>query len=218
MFEQFRRRRRGAKRLHADKGAVFANPAIPAEAQGRLDADTRRRSQHGAAIVGALLFEQFPARQRHHGGLDALLRQKVGSRHDGLDFRAARQQGHVAGAFGFAQDIAAEGGEVRGGVFKTQGGKGLTRQGEHRWGVVMRQRRLPAFGGLDRVGRPEHQQVRHGAQGREMLDRLVRRAVLAETDGIMRSAHRPPAAASGRRGGWRRAHNRKRPERSRHRG
>ena len=39
---------------------------------------------------------------------------------------------------------------------------------------------------FDRVGRAQHQQVRNGAQRREMLDRLVRRAVFAEPDRIVR--------------------------------
>ena len=41
-------------------------------------------------------------------------------------------------------------------------------------------------GRLDRVGRAEHQHVRDRAQARQMLDRLVRRAVLAEADRIVR--------------------------------
>ncbi len=44
----------------------------------------------------------------------------------------------------------------------------------------------PAFGGLDRIGRAEHQEVRDRAQRREMLDRLVGRPVLAEADRIVR--------------------------------
>ena len=47
------------------------------------------------------------------------------------------------------------------------------------------ERELPAFGGLDRVGRAEDAHVRHGAQRRQVLDRLVGRAVLAEADGIV---------------------------------
>ena len=48
------------------------------------------------------------------------------------------------------------------------------------------ERELPALGGLDRVGRAEHQQVRDRAQRGEMLDRLMRRAVLAEADRVVR--------------------------------
>jgi hypothetical protein len=51
--------------------------------------------------------------------------------------------------------------------------------------VSILQRELPAFHGLDRVARPQHVEVRHRAQRGEMLDRLVRRAILAEPDGIV---------------------------------
>jgi hypothetical protein len=44
----------------------------------------------------------------------------------------------------------------------------------------------PALGRLHRVGRAEDQQVRDRAQRREMLDRLMGRAVLAEADGVVR--------------------------------
>ena len=47
------------------------------------------------------------------------------------------------------------------------------------------QRELPALDGLDRVAGPEHVEVRNGAQRRQMLDRLMGRAVLAETDRIV---------------------------------
>ena len=48
------------------------------------------------------------------------------------------------------------------------------------------QRHVPALGGFHGIGGPEDQQVRNGAQGRQMLDRLMRRAVFAEADRIMR--------------------------------
>ena len=54
--------------------------------------------------------------------------------------------------------------------------------GRRRW----LQRHLPALGRLHRVGGAEDEQVRHGAQGGQVLDRLVRRAVLAQADGIVR--------------------------------
>ncbi len=47
------------------------------------------------------------------------------------------------------------------------------------------ERRLPAFDRLDAVGRPPEVHVRHRPQRREMLDRLMRRTVLAEADGVV---------------------------------
>ena len=48
------------------------------------------------------------------------------------------------------------------------------------------QRQRPALGGLDRVGRAEHKKMRDRAQRGEVLDRLMRRTVLAETDRVVR--------------------------------
>jgi len=44
---------------------------------------------------------------------------------------------------------------------------------------------FPAFGGLDRIARPVDGQMGNGAQRREMLDRLMCGAVLAEADRVM---------------------------------
>ena len=62
----------------------------------------------------------------------------------------------------------------------------LPRQREHARTVLALERELPAFERLDRVARAEHAQVRDRAQRREMLDRLVGRAVFAEPDRVVR--------------------------------
>ena len=48
---EHRRRRRGAEAAHADEVAVSADPAVPIAGDGRLDADARRRAEHGGAVV-----------------------------------------------------------------------------------------------------------------------------------------------------------------------
>jgi hypothetical protein len=48
------------------------------------------------------------------------------------------------------------------------------------------QDQLPALGGLDRIARAIHREVRDSAQASELLDRLVGWAVFAEADRIMR--------------------------------
>ena len=62
----------------------------------------------------------------------------------------------------------------------------LPGQGEDRGRVLGQQCQLPAFGGLDRVRRAEHLEVWDRAQRRQMLDRLMRRAILAQADTVMR--------------------------------
>ena len=53
------------------KAPFVADPAIPAEADGRFDRDARRRAEHGAPVVGVLLLEKLQARHRDDGGGDA---------------------------------------------------------------------------------------------------------------------------------------------------
>src|SRR3546814_5389926 len=80
---------------------------------------------------------------------------------------------------GRCHDGGAVGGEILGAV-AAQGRQVLAGEGEHRRAVLRLQRQLPALGGLDRVGRAEHLEVRDRAQGGQVLDRLVGRAVRSE--------------------------------------
>ena len=75
--------------------------------------------------------------------------------------------------------------EVLRDVFGAHRAQVLPGQHQRRRRLGRVERRLPAFRGLDRVGRPEDQMVGDRAHGGEMLDRLVRRAVLAEPDRIV---------------------------------
>ena len=59
-------------------------------------------------------------------------------------------------------------------------------QRQQRRAVAALEREAPRRGGLEAVGGPHHQQVRDRAQRGEVLDRLVRRAVLAEEDAVVR--------------------------------
>ena len=58
----------------------------------------------------------------------------------------------------------------------------LTRQRENRGTSGFFQRQLPAFRRLYRVRRAEHPHIRHGAQRRQMLHRLMRGTVFAQPD------------------------------------
>ena len=94
----------------------------------------------------------------------------------------------------------------------------LARQAEHRGRPRLLQRAQPGLRGLDRVGRAEHQEVRDGAQRRQMLDRLVRRAVLAEADRIVRHHVDDAACPSAPRAGSPGANSRRRRGTCRRRG
>src|SRR3546814_2195281 len=68
----------------------------------------------------------------------------------------------------------------------TQRRQVLAREREQRRPIRLRARERPAFGGLDRIGGAHDEQVRHRAQRLEMLDRLVRRPILAQADAVVR--------------------------------
>src|SRR5690554_1599514 len=95
-----------AEAIHTDKGSVFANPAVPAEPSSGFHADPWRTSQHRVSIEHVLLFKELPARHRDNRRLDVMLNaQDVGCGNSDLDFRTGRQQGYVAVAIHFFQDI-----------------------------------------------------------------------------------------------------------------
>jgi hypothetical protein len=88
-------------------------------------------------------------------------------------------------AVAFRQHVAAARREIfalRAGPYRRQR---LPRQ-RHDRRMARRQRDCPAFRRLDPVGRTEDLQMRDSTQARELLDRLVRRPVLAEADRVMR--------------------------------
>ena len=62
----------------------------------------------------------------------------------------------------------------------------LPREHERHRPRAVLERHAPRLGGLVRVAGTEHEEVRDAAQRREMLHRLVRGAVLAESDGVVR--------------------------------
>ncbi len=164
----------------------YADEAVPAQ---RTAASTATRigavADHGGLVGGVLLLEQLPARGRDHAGRLALALQDVAGRHGDRDFRARGEDRHRRlAALGGQQLVGALGRQVlRSRV--AHAGDLLARQGHHRRRGLALQGDLPAFGGLDRVGRAEDQQVGDGAQRGQVLDRLVGRAVLAQADGVV---------------------------------
>ena len=104
-----------------------------------------------------------------------------------MQFRAGAQDGQLAlAALGLQQHVAALGRFVLVAGFAAQQRHRLARQREQGRLAGRVQDRFPALGGLDRIARAIDREVRDGAQRREMLDRLMGRAVLAEADRIVR--------------------------------
>ncbi len=93
----------------------------------------------------------------------------------GLSYsRAADDVGAVGQAVGARMLAAIERGHV------------LARQHEQHRAILHRQRHLPGDRGLVGVGRADHREAGDRAQAHQLFDRLVRRAVLAERDAVVR--------------------------------
>ena len=59
---------------------------------------------------------------------------------------------------------------------------------------------LPGFGDFVGIAGTQHEHVRHGAQRRQLLDRLMRRAVFADADRVVREDEDRPESPSTPRG------------------
>ena len=113
--------------------------------------------------------------------------QQVAGLQGKVQFGTCRHQGELArSAFGFSQDVGPLGRLVfRAGLAPQQRHR-LPRQGKECGPSRGVQDVLPALGGLHRVPGAVDCQMRDGAQRREVLDRLVGRAILAKADRVVR--------------------------------
>ena len=73
---------------------------------------------------------------------------------------------------------------------------GLAREHQRRRTIARLDRHLPGDARLVGVARANHEQIRNRAQRRQLLDRLVRRPVLAQADAVVREDEDRRAAAT----------------------
>ena len=155
--------------------------------------------QHGFAVGGVLLVEPLHARHGHHAGGDAFGLERFAGVHGQLDLGAGADQddlgvGGLAVLGGLGQDVAALGDAGGGaervavGVAFAAGVGGDVLAGQHDAGrvLVVLEHGLPGRGDLVGVAGADNVQARDGAQGGELLHRLVGRAVFAEADRVVR--------------------------------
>ncbi len=131
----------------------------------------RNRSKHGAETTAARMSFCCEQLGGHQGDRD------LGARRDQGDVTALLRLDHHIGAVGHQIDVRRRVAERR---------QRLPRQAEHRGVGLRAQRAVPGFRGFDGVGRPKHQQAGNRPQRGEMLDRLMGRSVLAQSDGVVR--------------------------------
>jgi hypothetical protein len=218
MLVEFRCRRGRTEAVHADEGALRSDPAIPAHPGRGFNRNARGGAEHLVAVALILRRELLPARHRDDSRADPvkieqLLRCLAGD----LDFRAGRKQRDIARRLRLMQHIGAPRRQVLGRPGLAQHRQALTRQRQHARRRPVPERQFPAFRRLDDIGGPVDIDVGRRPKHRQMLDRLVRRPVLAKPDGIVRHARRPRPAPSAPTAACRRGRSRKTPGRCRHR-
>ena len=104
----------GAEAGHADEAAIRSDPALPAKAQRRFDAEARRRRRGpGVPVAFVLQGESFPARHRDHRCRHALGLQRS---HGPLPPDATSEPVAInvarRGPDGFGKHVTAAGGTV----------------------------------------------------------------------------------------------------------
>src|SRR4026208_1335411 len=178
--------RRSTEPVDTDEGTVRSEPFRPTELSGRLDCDPRGSAENRIPISLTLGLEQLPTRHRNNSGVDPLTFEHFG----GLDresyLRAGADQRHVALALRLDQHIGALGRQILFGVGCAERLHALTSERKDGGRALGKKRKLPAFGTFDRVSRTHPVRVRQGAQGGQVLDGVMCRAVLSEPDRVVR--------------------------------
>ena len=152
-----------------------------------LDGDARAdlQRQHVLLVAGVLGIEDAGGRHRHHAHLMTGGGQFVVSRHGQTDFRTGGDQDQLRLASAVLEHVA-----TARDVSQLLGITRLVRQvlaAEHQGAraVGALDGVLPGHGRLHGIGRAPGVEVRRATQTGQLLDRLVGRAVFAETNGVV---------------------------------
>ena len=160
-----------------------AQRSQPIEMAASTDTVGTSSAEHVVLVVLVLLLEELPARHRDdaHGEVEQVgglqCDPDLGARGD--DDRlgivlVAQHVGPLRDARGLAELVAVEHRQV------------LPRQDERGGALEVLDDEAPGLGRLRRVRRAQHDEARDRPERREVLDRLVGRAVLAQRDGVVR--------------------------------
>ncbi len=177
-----------AKGGDTDDAAVQADILVPEVRVTRLDGHARQAcGQHLVAVGRILAVEGVGAGHGDHAGRDALFGQHALRLERDFHFGAGGDQHDLRlAALRFGQHIAAARNSAFG-VFRVRGGDEiLPRQQQGAGAMLALDGVLPGHRGFEHVGRAPHIQIGDEAQAGRLLDRLVRRAVFAQTDGVVR--------------------------------
>eukprot|EP00982_Pelagococcus_subviridis_P002992 23048-Pelagococcus_subviridis.AAC.3 len=176
-------RRRGRAEVIAADGLVRV--LGPAERGASLDGDDRLAvlGEDALLVLVGLLLEELPARHGHDARLVPELRARLARQ---LELGAGTDEDAVAvlARGGALDDVRAHRDALLGGARKV--GDDLARERESRRAVRLLDANLVRARGLVTVRGAHHEHAGHRAERREVLDRLVRGAVLADADGVVR--------------------------------
>ena len=130
--------------------------------------------------------KQLEAWRRDDRGADAVFLEQSCRFERDRDLGAGCDQGDVATVFRLNDDVGAECDQIGFINIFTKRRERLPRQAQHRRIRIRPQCAVPRLRSLDRVARAEYQQIRYRPQRCQMLDRLMRRTVFAQSDRVMR--------------------------------
>ena len=179
--------------VDADGGAqsrVIADPALPAKGRAGFQRDLGHAGrQDRGAILGGLRLEEFPAWQADDAHADAFAGELLRRLVDDVQLAACADE-HDLYAVGrvLVEDVAALERILRRAqtVGRTVvGGQVLAREGQRGRAARVEQRSPPRLARFVGVTGPDDRHVGHGAQCGQVLDGLVRRAILAQTDAVV---------------------------------
>jgi len=153
----------------------------------RFDGDTRAdlQRQDRLLVASILGFEHAGARHGHNAHVTALGSQLVVGLNGQAHFGTGGDQDQLRLTHAVFEHVAATAdvGDLCVGTHLVL--QVLTGEDQRRRAVFTLDGVLPCHGGFHRVGWAPAIQVRRGAQAGQLLDRLVRRAVFAQTDGVV---------------------------------
>ena len=177
--------------LDRDDLAGVADQLVPALRDAGLDGDPRRhrRRQHAVAVLLAAATRTT----RHTASTPPCAMMSLSANSFCASTASCTSEpvaisttSGVVGRVAAAQHVAALGDALGAGALQHRDALAGQDETDRTAAVAAGQDGAPGVGGLVRVAGPHHRQVRDGPQRRQVLDRLVGRAVLAETDRVVR--------------------------------
>src|SRR5579862_9081454 len=188
MFKDLRSRRRRPEAVQSDYHSLIACPAVPTHRRGCLNGDALCNSSREDALLIRLRLagKQVPTRHANDAGLYSMVLQSLPRHYAKTHFRASADEDDIRHTtVGFGENIGASRNSRIFRVAAIELRNGLTRQ-RHQRGAVMLNSECPGLRGFGRVGGADNRQARYRTEAGQLLNWLVRGAILPESNAVMR--------------------------------